>query len=174
MKIQLKFFFFALINVLIITTLLNLFYYKRIHIGSVPNSLARALFGPVGPSKYVIYECNGKELCGGLVDRFKAVIDAYAWALFTKRHLIISISQPCNFVNLMVPNGNVNWSLTLDDLVKSGDLPVAYARQEVRHLDDFGFKNELASMDILNYYNETEVISLYTNLEWISAYAKNG
>lgn len=122
--------------------------------------------------RYVIYECDGRTLCGGLVDRFKGVMNAYAWALFTGRHLIVNISQPCYFSSLMVPN-EVNWNLNLNELVRKGNLPRDFKLHEIRQLDNFGFKNELANMDVLNYQQEADVISLFTNLEWISAYARN-
>lgn len=125
-----------------------------------------------GYQKYVIYECDNRQLCGGLVDRFKAIINAFAWSQFTQRALIVNISKPCYFEYLMMPN-EIDWNLNLKKLVEIGRLPANYTFHDVRHLDDFGFKNELAKMDVLNYQKDKDVISLYTNIEWISAYSRN-
>lgn len=163
--------------------LLNLFYTRNYKASINPWQLLNSIVHPddqqqhsqkPGSSftKYIIYECNNRKPCGGLVDRFKAVIDAYAWAQFTHRTLILNISKPCYFEYLMMPN-EINWNLNLTQLVEHGDLPANYSLHELRRLDSFGFKDELAKIDVLNYYNTIDVISLYTNLEWISAYARN-
>jgi hypothetical protein len=122
--------------------------------------------------KYVLYECSRQGLCGGLVDRFKGIINAYAWALFTNRQLIIKMTKPCDFVNLMVPN-QINWDIDLDQIVKYGDLKANYTIHKINQLDSFSYKSDLTNMDIINYQNESDVISVFTNLEWISAYARN-
>lgn len=122
--------------------------------------------------KYVLYECNTRQLCGGLVDRFKAIMNVYAWSLFTNRILIVNISKPCYFERLLMPN-DVNWNLNLTNLVETQLLPQNYSLHELRKLDNMGFKNELAKLNVLNYHKDVDVLSLYTNIEWISAYARN-
>ena len=124
------------------------------------------------PQKYILYECSRQGLCGGLVDRFKGIINAYAWALFTNRQLIVKISKPCDFINLMVPN-QINWNIDLEQLVKYGSLKVNYTMHKIAELDSFSYKSDLTNMDIKNYQNKSDVISVFTNLEWISAYARN-
>lgn len=122
--------------------------------------------------KYVLYECSNRELCGGLVDRFKGIMNAYAWSLFTNRHLIINITKPCYFERLLMPN-EIDWNLNLTKLVETGHLPPNYSLHEIRKLDSFYFKNELTNIDIPNYEANKDVISLFANIEWISAYANN-
>ena len=122
--------------------------------------------------KYIIYECGTNDFCGGMVDRFKGILDSYAWALFTKRHLIVNITKPCNFVNLLVPS-KYNWNIDLDNLVSKGELTANYTRHRIDKVDAPWFRDELANMDIISYNNQTEVIRIFTNLEWISAYNKN-
>ena len=119
-----------------------------------------------------MYECSGNGLCGGLVDRFKGIINAYAWALFTKRQLIVKITKPCNFINLMVPN-RVKWDTDLKQLVKYGDLKSVYTMHKINRMDKPGYRNDLAKMDIVSYKNTRDVIKIFTNREWISAYARN-
>lgn len=123
--------------------------------------------------KYVVYECHNNAMCGGLVDRFKGVINAYAWSLFTGRQLIVNILKPCFFENLMIPN-DVNWNLKLNQLVNNGELSRNYTRYKLKKIDNHRFKTQLSRIDIKNFENNTDVISLYSNLEWISGYAKNG
>lgn len=122
--------------------------------------------------KYIFYECSGQGLCGGLVDRFKGIMNAYAWSLFTKRRLIIKITKPYDFINLMVPS-KIKWNFDLENLVKYGDLKADYTKYFIRKLDDSGYKSVLENMNIINYQNESDIISIFTNLEWISAFAKN-
>ena len=116
---------------------------------------------------YILYECSGDGLCGGLVDRFKGIMNAYAWALFTNRHLIVKMTRPCDFINLMVPN-RLNWNLDLEQLVKEN-----YTIHKMYGIDNLDYKSYLANMDIINYQIESDVISIFTNLEWISAYSQN-
>ena len=155
------------INVLILSTQLNFidlfdsYIFKRIPISRSKEQ-----------QKYIFYECSGNSLCGGLVDRFKGIINAYAWALFTNRQLIVKVTKPCDFVNLMVPS-QINWNINLDQLVKYGDLKANYTMHKINELDSFSYKSDLTNMDIINYQNESDVISVFTNLEWISAYARN-
>lgn len=118
--------------------------------------------------KYILYKCSSKSLCGGLVDRFKGILNAYAWSLFTKRQLIIKITKPCDFIYLIVPN-RVNWNINLDELVKFGHLKANYSIHKI----DMSFRSKIANIDIINYQNASEVISIFTNLELISVYARN-
>ena len=122
--------------------------------------------------KYILYECSGKHLCGGLVDRFKGIINAYAWSLFTKRDLIVKMTKPCQFVNLMLPS-RINWNIKLEDLVKQGYLKEDYSIYKISKIDNPGYRNDLANMDIINYHNESDIIIIFSNLEWISSYIKN-
>lgn len=127
---------------------------------------------PKEQQKYILYECSGDGLCGGLVDRFKGIINAYAWALFTNRNLIVKMTKPCDFINLMVPN-QINWNLDLDHLVIYEELKENYTIHKINGLDNSEYRDNLANMDIINYQNKSDVISVFTNLEWISAYARN-
>lgn len=124
-------------------------------------------------SKYIMYQCQGRGLCGGLADRFKMVINAYAWSLFTNRKLIIDISKPCNFINLMVPN-EVDWNLNITQLVENGDLPKKYKHFIIGKMDNGGFKNDLSKIDLFSYKEEADILTLHSNLEWISGYVRNG
>lgn len=152
--------------VLLLFAIQSLFYFNLIDSKWISDLFARK------PTKYVLYECNSRELCGGLADRFKAVINAYVWSLITNRRLIVNISKPCNFVNLMIPN-NVDWNLDLKQLVKSNKLRENFTLHQIRALDNFRFKDQLANIDILRFKNTTDVISLFANIEWISAYSRN-
>lgn len=122
--------------------------------------------------RFVIYECHAQDLCGGLADRFKAVVNAYAWSLFTNRTLIVNISKPCYFQRLLEPN-EIIWNLNLTQLVETGRLPRNYSLIKIGQIDNFPFKNELANLDIPAYYADAHVIQLSTNIEWISAYNNN-
>lgn len=122
--------------------------------------------------KYVLYECSRRGLCGGMVDRFKGIMNAYAWSLFTKRKLIVNITKPCNFINLMVPN-LVKWNIDFAQLLKNGDLKANYTMHKIDKLDRFSYKSDLTNIDIINYKKSSDVISIFTNLEWISAFARN-
>lgn len=124
-------------------------------------------------NKYIIYECRNFRLCGGMADRLKMVTNAYYWSIFTNRTLIVNISKPCNFVNLMVPN-EIKWNLNLTELVEKGDLPRNYIRVDINRLNSHQFKRELAKMDIMNFHKEAHVIGLFSNLEWFSGYVQNG
>jgi hypothetical protein len=160
-----KRFIFLLIKVLVFLmafyTLLHLNFFNSINIKRSK-----------GPQKYILYECSGNGLCGGLIDRFKGIMNAYAWSLFAKRQLIINITKPCDFINLMVPN-RVKWNIYLEQLVKYGDLKEDYTIHKINRLDNSRYKSELKNMDITHYQKESKVISIFTNLEWISAYAQN-
>lgn len=123
-------------------------------------------------NKYVIFECNNKQLCGGLVDRFKGIMNAYAWALFTNRTLIISITKPCYFENLMVPN-QIKWNINFNTLVKNDKLPWWYSLHEIKRIDDSKFPDEIKNTNIFNYQKDKDVISIHSNIGWISAYASN-
>lgn len=122
--------------------------------------------------KYILYECSGKDLCGGLADRFKGIINAYAWSLFTKRDLIVKITKPCQFTNLMLPS-KVNWNIDLIKKIKYGNLKANYNIHNISKIDNTWYKNYLSNMDILNYQKESDVISLFSNLEWISSFSRN-
>lgn len=122
--------------------------------------------------RFVIYECHAQDLCGGLADRFKAIVNAYAWSLFTNRTLIVSISKPCYFQRLFEPN-KIIWNLNLTQLVETGRLPQNFSLIKIDQIDNFLFKNDLANLDLQAYYADTHVIRLFTNIEWISAYNNN-
>lgn len=122
--------------------------------------------------KYVLYECGAQDLCGGLADRFKAIMNAYAWSLFTNRTLIVNIKKPCYFERLISPK-SVKWNLNLRKLVKAGNLPQNYSLKIIDQIDNFSFKDLLAKLDIPKHLENTHVIRLFTNIEWISAFNKN-
>lgn len=122
--------------------------------------------------KYVLYECHSYDLCGGLADRFKGVLDAFAWSLFTNRTLAVNISKPCNFERLLEPN-KVNWNISFDNLVKNGLLDKNYRQIEIAQIDNPTIRQTLASLDIQKYFKNAHVIKLFTNLEWMSAYSEN-
>ena len=122
--------------------------------------------------KFVIFECDDKYACGGLADRFKGTLNAYVWSLFTKRHLIVNITKPCNFNNLMV-SSKIDWDLNLDDLVREGYLRPNYTTALIDKMDESEYRDGLVNMDIINYENESDIIIIKTNIEWISAFAKN-
>lgn len=122
------------------------------------------------PRKYIIYECHGN--CGGLADRFKGILNAFVWSLFTNRSFIINISQPCFFTNLMIPN-KIDWNHSLLELVKNKKLKVNYKIYNIHKINDLKFKNKMENIDILRFKQNADIISVNTNLEWISAYSKN-
>lgn len=61
---------------------------------------------------FVMYRCDAladTHNCGGLADRLKGIMSIYLWSLLSNRSLLIRITRPCNFVNLLEPN-LVPWS----------------------------------------------------------------
>lgn len=124
-------------------------------------------------SKYVIFECSNKDLCGGLVDRFKGIMNSYAWAKFTNRKLLINITKPCYFHKLMVPN-EIDWHHNLEELIENGKFPNNYTRIELKKVENVGFKEELSKIDIKNFKRDADIISIWANREWFSAYVRNG
>lgn len=61
---------------------------------------------------FIMYRCDAQmdtHNCGGHADRLKGIMSIYLWSLLTNRSLLIRITRPCNFVNLLEPN-EVNWS----------------------------------------------------------------
>ena len=151
------------INLLILLMTMSVFNLNAMNMNSTSSKKTK---------KYILYECSTQVLCGGLVDRYKGIINAYAWSLFTKRQLIVSISKPCDFINLMVPN-LVKWNIDLDQLVKNDDLKTNYTIHKIDKLDSFNYKSDLANIDIMNYEKTKDIIIIFTNLELISSYAQN-
>lgn len=123
-------------------------------------------------NKFILYECKGRESCGGLADRFKGIISAYAWSLFANRTLIVNISKPCYFERLIIPN-QLNWNLNLTSLVETGQLARNFTVLSQRQLLNYTLKDELANIDVTTYANDTDVISVMTSKEWISSFSKN-
>lgn len=161
---SLFFLMYLIIYVLIIFdwNILPKFYYLK---KSQQNS-----FNIIQKSKFVSFECH-MDSCGGLADRFKGIMNAYAWSIFTNRNFIINISQPCNIENLIIPN-KVNWHVNFNDLriLKSYNKKTQF---EIRKINDFKFRDNLINLNILNYQLESDIIKIYTNLEWFSSYSKN-
>lgn len=131
-----------------------------------------SMFSTTMARKYVIYECNGDFPCGDLVDRIKGVLNAYAWSCFTNRTLIVRITEPCHFESLLAPH-TLNWNLNLSELIELGNLSANFTSVELFKIDEPEFRDELAEIDLIGFENTTDVIVIYTNTEWISAYAKN-
>lgn len=72
----------------------------------------------------------------------------------------------------MIPN-QLNWNLNLSKLVENGDLRKNYTQFEINRIDDFGWKDELAKTDLINYHKDKDVISIYSNNEWTSGFTRN-
>lgn len=127
----------------------------------------------INKSKFVSFECH-MDFCGGLADRFKGIMNAYAWSIFTNRNFIINISQPCNIENLIIPN-EVDWLVNLKALGKNKFLNNYYNKKlfELKKTNNFKFRDDLINIDITNYQSESDIIKIYTNLEWFSSYSKN-
>lgn len=176
-------FYFLLIITITIVVILVL-YYDRIRLINTNNEDMSSLsHGPRKESsseeprrnttKYVIFECSNTKPCGGLADRFKGIMNAYAWAKFTNRKLLINITRPCYFHKLMIPN-EVDWYHDLDELIENGNLPENYTRIQLENMDNTRFREQLVKMDIRNFKRDFDIISILTNREWFSSFVRNG
>jgi hypothetical protein len=119
------------------------------------------------PNKYIIFEC--KQNCGGLGDRLKGIMTAYAISLLSQRQLIINIEQPCNFTQLFVPN-QVNWLMSQHSINENSTV------RRIRCMDRIELGNCLKKFAYINESNlelSTTVLIINTNYQWISYFAHN-
>ena len=61
---------------------------------------------------FIMFRCDAlldTHNCGGHADRLKGIISVYIWSLLSNRTLLVRITRPCNFTNLLEPN-EVNWN----------------------------------------------------------------
>ena len=112
-------------------------------------------------SKYIIYECTFEEECGGLGDRFKGIMSAYALALLTSRHLLIKHVKPCLLSNFLESN-EFNWNYV--------DVNITTI-ENIWKVNDLNFRNELEFKTKLDF--SSKYVSLRTNLDWILPLSKN-
>jgi len=113
-------------------------------------------------SKYVIYECTFEEECGGLGDRLKGIMSAYALALLTDRHLLIKHVKPCLLTNFLEPN-EYNWNNYVDvNIAKTIN---------IWKVNDLNFRNQIEFWTKLDF--NAQYVSVRTNLDWILPLSKN-
>lgn len=61
---------------------------------------------------FIMYRCDAlldTHNCGGHGDRLKGIMSLYLWSLLSNRTLLVRITRPCNFINLLEPN-EVDWN----------------------------------------------------------------
>ena len=56
---------------------------------------------------FIMYRCDAvldTHNCGGHADRLKGIMSLYLWSLLSNRTLLVRITRPCNFAQLLEPN----------------------------------------------------------------------
>ena len=122
--------------------------------------------------KYIFYECGKNYQCGGLADRFKGIVNAYAWSLLTNRTFVMSITRPCDFTNLIIPN-EIDWDYNIDKLVRVKKLPENYSYHEFLRLHMKKGDHTEIDFDIRNYHKDSDLIKINSNVPWMDMFSKN-
>lgn len=61
---------------------------------------------------FIMYRCDAildTHNCGGHTDRLKGIMSLYLWSLLGNRTLLVRITRPCNFAQMLQPN-EVDWN----------------------------------------------------------------
>lgn len=147
---------------------------NRLEISKVEKSKNDARQICVNKNKYVRYECT-RPLCGGWADRLRGLMSAYIWSIFTKREFLIDVQYPCLLTNMLEPN-RVQWNKTVkcyDDNL-SDDLKYStFSSIRLDKVSNRDFYALLRSIDIDEYYKETNLIIVRNNLDWIYSFSFN-
>ncbi|XP_029641189.1 uncharacterized protein LOC115229913 isoform X1 [Octopus sinensis] len=115
-------------------------------------------------TKYVIFRCVGRSLCGGWGDRQHGIISVYLMALTMGRRFGIIISRPCDISKYLQPN-KVNWKIDSKELhgLKSRYLNL---------VDGNKYISSLQSADLETLYPE-DVLYVSTNRIFFYVLKKN-
>ncbi len=114
--------------------------------------------------KYVRFECK-KPLCGGWSDRLRGIFSAYAWAILTKREFLIDIDFPCSLTSMVEPNV-VKWNNNNIECLN-------YTSIRLDKVSNEEFSWAVAKINILEYHNDVNIITITNNVNWIDAFSRN-
>lgn len=96
-------------NYFVLFTLINLFlsiYVIVSYLNYQQESTLKSWTVDDASQKYIQFLCE--KQCGGLGDRFKGLLSAYAWSLLANRSFVIDVKTPCPFENLYDTN-EIDW-----------------------------------------------------------------
>ena len=129
--------------------------------------------------KYIVFLCtseNNVNACGGLADRFKGLMSAYALSLLTDREFLIKITYPCAIENYLIPN-EINWNADL--LASKSSYLNMFIGWDIDKLIHFGQINDFnrvwGNVDVVFIKNQLDFIRLLsTNTNYHSKINKLG
>lgn len=99
--------------------------------------------------KYIQFECDSGDICGGWGDRLKGLMSTYAFSLLTGRKFLIKMTKNCPLKNSLEPN-KINWD------------------HEQFKLTNFTKKIlRLGKNSHFYYQNATSLLSEYSNIDLI-------
>lgn len=163
MKYNKKYFVFLLI----ILSCLLIFYYEKYRINQdVIQITSNSQLSPnqieSKKKKFMIYECT--RPCGGWGDRIRGLISTYAWSLITDREIIINITHPCKFEELVVPN-EINWNRSITDLIANRELASNFTSFEFSKENKHYLMRDFYELDLVNFESDKDVIFVRVNYE---------
>jgi hypothetical protein len=118
-------------------------------------------------SRYMIYKCDGKKLCGGWADREKGIVLSYLLSLVTNRQFGIMLTSPsCPFQSYFEEQHAGRWSVW-------NSRSLANLTSKHYHLTDSGqFLNNVSKMDFDEYFTE-DVVYVTANLDYMKKFLLN-
>ncbi len=127
---------------------------------------AKAYRQSIDSKKYVIYECTNKNLCGGLGDRLKGIMSAYAWSLVTNRIFLIRHYRPCLLTEMFQVN-KLNWNIDTFNRTKETN-----ANTQVYYLiDNVKFRDAL--FNYTQFDSNITYVVFKNNVDWLEPLSKN-
>jgi hypothetical protein len=90
-------------------------------------------------------------------------MSAYGLALLTNRQLIIDITKPCNFLELLEPN-QVNWSMKEHKLEGT--------RVNIWCIDNQFCTKRFDTADPYNFEPENDIITIQLNNDWLAYFSQ--
>ncbi|CAF0953066.1 unnamed protein product [Brachionus calyciflorus] len=77
-------------------------------------------------NRYISFECNNDDICGGWADRLKGLFSTYAFSLITNRTFLIKITKNCDLKNILIPNKILWYSSQVPNSVSNKTLNYAW------------------------------------------------
>ena len=131
-------------------------------------SLVDSVSGKETKTKFVRFMCH--SYCGGYADRLKGVVAAHMWARMTKRRFEIDIQHPCFLQNVLEPN-EIDWRMESNSMIEAKTRNLT---QVVIHtIDNQNFRKNLSNVNLLELYEDIDIIIIRNNLDWILHFSQN-
>mmetsp|Transcript_15754 Transcript_15754/g.35453 ORF Transcript_15754/g.35453 Transcript_15754/m.35453 type:complete len:752 (-) Transcript_15754:371-2626(-) len=89
--------------------------------------------------RYVVYECTGEELCGGIGDRVIGMVKALYFAMCTDRVLLINAPYPVPLETILNPN-LMEWNASFSENTTAIFDDMAYGKRISSRLDLVGYR----------------------------------